>query len=498
MEEEATIYPLKIIDNFLNNCSTCSALNAIHINNKYYTYDEVLRYVKVVFYEIEKSGVEDFIGIYCEENIWTYASIIAVLISGAAYFPINPKLPAERINELLEESRVNKVITFSKINELSNTQVILINPESHDQLFPQQLISQPIAYLLFTSGTTGKPKGVPVSRENLNGFFEHCLKTYNFQSNDRFLQAYELSFDVSVFCIFSALSVGACFYVVPDNSLKYFNILRTIKSHQITVTSLVPTVLQFLEKYLSEFNFPHIRFSFFSGDKLYHSLAKKWGKLAPSSQIFNCYGPTETTIVCTEYLWTENNSEIESHNDIVPLGKPFHGTQFIIVDEKNQEIFNGIGELCISGKQVINGYWQGNEANRFFTLYSSRFYKTGDLVELNNLGNLIFHGRIDTQVKINGFRVELLEVEFRLKKYYNTKVAVIDVAINGLNKLVAFIETTSLIKRVNLIELNEIIPHYMIPFETINLTALPLNMNGKIDYPQLKRIYNDRQNLESN
>ncbi len=114
------------------------------------------------------------------------------------------------------------------------------------------------------------------------------------------------------------------------------------------------------------------------------------------------------------------------------------------------------------------------------------------------MGNLIFHGRIDTQVKINGFRVELLEVEFRLKKYYNTKVAVIDVAINGLNKLVAFIETTSLIKRVNLIELNEIIPHYMIPFETINLTALPLNMNGKIDYPQLKRIYNDRQNLESN
>jgi len=164
VQEEATIYPLKIIDNFLNNCCTYSTLNAIHINNKHYTYDEVLRHVKIVFYELEKSGIEDLIGVYCEESIWTYAAIIAVLVSGAAYFPINSKLPAQRINELLEESGVKKVITLSNMNELSDLQVILINPESENQLQPKKLISQPIAYLLFTSGTTGIPKGVPVSR----------------------------------------------------------------------------------------------------------------------------------------------------------------------------------------------------------------------------------------------------------------------------------------------------------------------------------------------
>lgn len=501
-----TNFQAPIATGFLKSVSAYPNHNALWIDNHFYTYNELFKIVLGIYNQIPSDETYKSIGIYCKDDVYSYASILAVSLYGAAYVPLNNKNPLLRNKNIVEQCDLKLIITsvksadvkaiagdanvlFISNSKQSSTELPMtspLNPLSEGEgAVVWSIINQPIAYILFTSGSTGQPKAVPVSHANVNHFFNFFLKNYDFNPTDKFLQVYELNFDVSVFSFFMPLITGACCYVLPNEGIRFVKILEFMQEHKITIVSMVPTILKYAEKYLNELSFPCLRYSFFSGDPLYQHHAKNWSRTLPNAQIHNFYGPTETTIVCTRYIWNASESEKEAVNNIVPLGKSFEGMEALILDEKNQP--SEKGELCFSGTQVISGYLNGTNEDKFFNYQGKRFYKTGDIASLNTNGNLIFYGRSDSQVKINGYRVELGEIEFVLEKYLKTKCVVLCLKDkNQMNGLIAFIETVSFDEQQLKDQLFETLPDYMIPHRYIAIEELPLNPNGKIDKESLK------------
>ena len=469
---------------------------AINTNEISYTYNELYKISSTIYSKI-KYREDEIIAIQCVNDVRSYAALLAVSYIGAAYLPLNIKFPLEKLKNTITDAGVKTVLCFNddlqSIIDASKQQLIKVEDKT-SELIEQEVNlknNSSLAYILYTSGSTGKPKGVPVSKENVNAFFNYFLSEYDFNKEDKFLQAYELSFDVSVFSVFCAWNVGASVYVVPESKAKHFEIINTIKKHQLTVTSMVPSVLNLLEKYFSEFNFPFVRYSFFSGDSLLHSLATKWKKCLPKGVIHNFYGPTETTIVCTRYVWDENTSAKESKNDIVPLGVPFPNMKFVLLNENHKTIenTNEAGELCFEGIQVIKNYLNTTSEENFILINNKRYYKTGDIASLNKNKNLIFHGRKDAQVKINGYRVELAEIENAINNHFNLNAKAIVIAKNGLNQICTFVESVDSRAGIELKEkLVKLIPYYMIPSFIVVIDKIPLSINGKVDVEKLKTM----------
>ncbi len=257
---------------------------------------------------------------------------------------------------------------------------------------------------------------------------------------------------------------------------------------------MVPSVLPFIKRYLSKQQVNSLRYSFFSGDALYHTDALAWQGFAPCSAIHNCYGPTETTIVCTRYIWDKDASVKELHHDIVPLGQVFPNMQFKIVDDENKETKTGeVGELCFAGVQVIDRYLNNVHEEKFFRDVFDEteqvFYKTGDLASLNEYGNLIFHGRKDFQVKINGYRIELEEVQLALQKVVKEQCVVVKKRNHQqVDYLKAFIAGKSRSIDELKSSLNKHLPDYMIPAEFEFIDQIPLSENGKVNKLYLQSL----------
>jgi non-ribosomal peptide synthetase component F len=286
------------------------------------------------------------------------------------------------------------------------------------------------------------------------------------------------------------LNLGACCYVVPQNGLKFLETIRLLKDHSITVSTFVPTILNHIDKYLNELQLPSLKYSFFIGDKLSHNLTCKWKKSIPNAEIFNFYGPTEATIMCSYYKWEESISKIESVNDVVPIGKLFPNIDYKIINIENSP--SEKGELYIKGNQVITNYNNRTNLESFKKIEEGiTYYKTGDLVHLNKKGNLIYHSRVDRQVKINGYRIEINEIEACIRRKINHPFCVTTFKNkNQLNELVLFIENKGEGEVEDLINfLKQELPSYMIPQTVINIKNIPYNSNQKIDFKKLNEIY---------
>lgn len=483
-----------IIAGFLKSVISYPDNNALFVKDEYYSYQRLWQLVLGIHRQIPSEKKYERIGIYCSDDVMSYAALLAINLYGAAYVPLNSKYPVSKNKNSIEQCRLQLIITSvdtAAVRELEGEAVVLLVDNSMpavmeipDALSTYQKVNQDISYILFTSGSTGEPKGVPVSHANVNHCFNYFLTNYDLNDKDKFLQVYELTFDVSVFSFFMPLLVGACCYVLPSDGVKFMRIIEYLQTYKITVVSMVPTVLRYIEKYLPEISLPDLRYSFFSGDALYHALAVKWSRSIPNAVIHNFYGPTETTIVCTRYVFDEQRSATESVNGIVPLGVAFEGMETIIIDENNLPVEKG--ELCFTGTQVISAYLNNSNEDRFFVHQQKRYYKTGDVVSMNAFGNFVFHGRTDSQVKINGYRIELAEIENAVSGIVNaTCVAVCKVGVNNINQILVFIET----KEMNEMRLKEmlfdVLPEQMIPHQCIAVEKFPLNTNGKVDKQHL-------------
>ncbi len=486
---------------FLKSVALFPDNNALYINDNYYTYRKLYDISIDIFLSIDSKKKYKRIGVYCYQDVNTYAAILAVGCYGAAYVPLHTSWPHDRLNKIIAACELELILSSGEIPEgviVKKWQMMNVSVHQRTDVLmsmPEALVETEECYVLFTSGTTGTPKGVPVTKNNLQAFFNFFLQNYSFTANDRFLQAYELTFDVSVFSVFMPWYVGACTYVVAEGGVKFISIVKMLKEQQITVASTVPGILVYAEKYLDQIKLPHLRYSFFSGDCLYHHLAVKWKKCLPNGAIHNFYGPTETTIVCTRYEWEEQPSQLESYQNIVPLGISFPEMEWCIINEQDEEVPRGQkGNLCFSGAQVIKQYLNRKDEQAFIQIRDKRFYKTGDWVFQNEQGNLVFCGRKDEQVKINGYRIEIKEIEQNIKQITGANCCVIDWEEPSKNRyLVVIID-----KRVDfeklLTELRFFLPEYMLPKKILYLASMPFSLNGKTDKQQIRKLYESQQN----
>ncbi len=476
--------------------------NAFFIGQKYYSYEELTQVISDIRNEIRStiSSKEINIGLITNDDIYTYASILALWLEGKAYVPLNPEFPIERNQTILDLADINTVLDSSKEKVFDSFIVIktddLITTEI--DIKPIEVSTDDLAYIFFTSGTTGTPKGVPITFGNLSAFLDAFWSLdYTLTEEDRCLQMFELTFDLSVVSYLAPLLRGACVYTIPKEEIKYSYIFELMEDHELTFALMVPSILHYLRPYFDEIDCPAMKFSLFCGEALPLDVTKEWSNCIPNATIANVYGPTECTIFCTDYTYKRDAAN-KNYNGVLTIGKDMKNTQTIIVDENENEVQVGErGELCLSGSQLTPGYWKNETKNKetfFYKIYNGekiRFYRTGDLCTVDADGDILYVGRVDFQAKIQGFRVELSEIEFHAKEQLD-KINVVAVAFTNTihnTEIGLALESTKLDTKPLLDHLKAKLPPYMIPTQIRYIDNFPLNVNGKTDRKKLKEYF---------
>lgn len=494
---------MELFDNLEKSFIDHSNRHAFMIGQCYYTYHQFSQKIANIREAIKTTcePKEKNLGLIANDDIETYAGIVACWFEGKAYVPLNPLMPRERNASVIEQADITTIIDSSKEAHFPSQKVILsatLNDTA--QRNPAKDVSpDEIAYIFFTSGTTGVPKGVPIMFSNLIGFAEamFALDYYEITEADRFLQMFELTFDLSVMSYMIPMLKGACTYTIPKDKVKYSYIYELMEDHELTVMLMVPSILQYLRPYFDEINCPKMRYSLFCGEALPLDVTSEWSKCIPNARVINVYGPTEDTIYCTDYEYKRDKPN-KSHNGVLSIGKSMKGNYTIIVDDKNKILPAGEkGELCLGGVQLTPGYWKNptkNEEVFFYIDYngeSTRFYRTGDLCVRDKEGDLLYLGRIDFQTKIQGFRVELSEIEFRAKEFLNKKNVVAVAYKNKMtNAEIGMVIESEAFEVEDLRDyLSQKLPSYMLPSEIKFQTTFPLNTNGKTDRKKLTKLF---------
>lgn len=488
-----------------NNLSTAlikySAKNAFCINGQLYKYSDLSSSISKIRKAVRDTTDpnEKNIGLIGNDDLETYAAIIALWFEAKTYVPVSPDAPKDRSEDIFGQAEIKTVIDSSASPLFPNFKAIASRKLSATEIdiTPKNISDSELAYILFTSGTTGRPKGVPITRANLTGFMDAFFKLdISLTEADRCLQMFELTFDLSVVSYLAPLLKGACIYTIPKDKIKYSYISELMDEHKLTFSLMVPAMLHYLRPYFDEINSPELKYSMFCGEALPEDVTKEWATCVPNAKIINVYGPTEDTIYCTVYYYNRNEKN-KTHNGVLCIGKAMEGTQTVIIDENNKLIpFGNMGQLCLAGVQLTPGYWKNEEKNKeaFFYLgyegNKTRFYKTGDLCYVDKEGDILYNSRADNQIKVQGFRIELSEIEFHAKVFLD-KVNVVTVAGTdelGNTEIGMIIESKSFDHVPLMNYMKSKMPAYMIPRKVTFTDAFPLNMNGKTDRNKLKKL----------
>jgi amino acid adenylation domain-containing protein len=478
-----------------------SGNRAFCINGKDYTYNQFFKFIagSNLLLQQNEVGQGGVIGVVCYDSIETYAAIFAIWFSGNCFVPINPKHPLERNMQVIENTNIQFVFSgatnIETIFSVENSSVLDNSGlQSDKDLLLADVPDNHNLYILTTSGSTGLPKFVPISIGNVEAYCEGFFMLFpELKANDCFLQTYDLTSDAAFTGYLLPLLVGACVYTIPDNQFKFLGIAKLISNKQITWVKLTPSVLTYLNPYISKLDLNHIRHVVFGGEALNLELIQRWQPVFANAGISNLYGPTETTISATVYRFSEIGNA-KSQNGIISIGKPFPRVECVIIDKLNNIIEGEAkGELCLGGGQTMAGYLNP-DYNSFLTFkfktVCKKYYRTGDIVKRDNEGFLFFYGRLDDQLKINGYRINILEVENAIASLTKgNKVAVVAHNIKGLARIVAFVESTE----IELSALTELLyrklPPQMIPKKIIAVSEFPLTSSGKIDKIKLRNDY---------
>lgn len=438
---------------------------------------------------------EEVIGVVAENRIETYAAILAVLLSGKTYVILHPHYPDNRNNKIREAGDIGVVLyadecdmakampesmAFVSTRELRGEEHAEYNYGSGDTK----------AYIIFTSGSTGEPKGVPITRDNLNAFYTaYSALGWNLGADDRMLQMFELTFDVSVVSTLFPLTVGAAIYTVGPGEMKYTKVYELLEDERLTFAAIAPSLLQFLSPYFDEIRLPDLKYLIVTAEAAQADVLARFRACAPNAEFVNLYGPTEATIYCTAYRIPRE--ECKHYHGMIAIGRPFEEMEVVIADEDGQALNTGEkGELWVSGPQVMAGYWKDREkSEQVLVRHNGRvFYKTGDLCYMDADGDIIYCGRKDYQVKVQGFRVELNEIEYTARKFYREEKNVVVVAKkddDGGCRLHLFIEAAEC-DTPSLLEFMKMhLPVYMLPARVHCLEVFPLGTSNKIDRKKL-------------
>lgn len=463
------------------------------------TYRELNERANQVAHALLAKGVQPDtrIGLSVDRSLALPVGVLGILKAGAAYVPIDPSLPAERIGQMLEDAKAQLLVTESRHKEkLKGAKAALLCLDSEwEREFAMQSKKDPVckagpehlAYVIFTSGSTGRPKGVMIEHRSVSRFIAACRELMGLQAGDRVLQFASLSFDVSVFEIFGALLTGASLHLAPRETLMSpEGLTRLLQERGITVADLPPAMLAQLDPDAC----PSLRLLFVGTEAFSGELVNRWAK--PGQRVFlNGYGPTEATVAVT--VMDCRGPFAQSP----PIGRPMANQQVYVLDSNLNPVPIGVpGELYIGGAGLARGYLNRPELTqeKFIAhpfAKGERLYKTGDRVRWLADGNLEFLGRTDQQVKLRGFRIELGDIEAALYRHPAIKQAVAMVRddLHSGRGLVGYLvpHAGASVPAVRDIRrfLAEHLPGYMIPAIYVTLERLPLTPSGKIDHRAL-------------
>jgi amino acid adenylation domain-containing protein len=502
---------------------------ALEIGQQHWTYRQLSDLSRSLAATLQRYSADAprFTGIYAARSAVAYSAVLAALLRGHAYIPLNPADPVPRTRSLLQRTGLRTVILdqkacapFREVLAGVDAELLVVLPDRPDATYfaglssrirfltaqdllapatwqPQPVTPEDLAYVLFTSGSTGEPKGVTVTHRNVTTLINTLIERHSISETDRISQMAELSFDPSVADLFTAWLTGAT--VCCPTKRPFIDLPGFIRDSAITVLQIVPSTGKVLQRLgaLKPNRFPALRVSLFGGEALPVQLASVWNAAAPNSILENLYGPTECTVDATAYRWTEERGRADSENGVVAIGELLPGFKALVVDEHLIEVEPGEkGELLLSGPQLAAGYFADPErtARSFITPpgRSGRFYRTGDLVRKPRNGKpFTFLGRLDDQVKFYGLRIELGEIEAALREASGLMdVAAVGWPIRdtGVGGIVGFLGSESADPAKVHQCLLGILPAPMVPTEIRLLQCLPLNANGKVDRKQLLAI----------
>lgn len=473
--------------------------NAFCINNIFYTYKQFGNYISKIRFAVKQLNKHElYIGLVANDDIETYASIIALWLEGKAYVPLHPNQPFERCSEIINQVKIKTIVDSSSTSKFTDYSVIYTNSLvfTEDCLEIDDSIDEKRdVYILFTSGSTGKPKGVTINRKNIGAFMDSFWASgVKITPEDKCLQCFDLTFDISVQSFLAPLLRGACVYTIPHDQTKYSYVFLLLEEHHITFAVIAPSMLRYLRPYFEEIYSTSMKYCLMSAEASATDLVMEWQNCIPNAEIFDCYGPTETTIYCTYYKINKGGN-IKSLNGMLSIGNPMKNVEAIVVDENLNILPRGEkGELCIAGDHVSPGYWNNPEKNAlsFFEKEhngkTKRFYHTGDLCFIDDDSDIMLFGRIDSQTKIQGYRVELGEIEFHVREFLQGDNAVVLTYNNSIGNtdLALFVERESVDASSLTDYLKTKLPAYMIPSKVITKREFPLNSNSKVDKIKLK------------
>ena len=447
------------------------------------------------------------IGVLAGKGLESYIGILAALYCGVPVVPLQPDFPVDRTRNMIKAAKVSALVTDERggrlLPELAAAgRIPVLRPGQETSRGPIPALAprsrfglaEPIpaavpdaAYILFTSGSTGRPKGMLITHANLGHYFRELEARYAFGPDDVFSQVFDPAFDCAIFDLFAAWGAGGTLVSVPAQA--YRGMTDFVTAEGITVWYSTPAAISVIARRggLTPKSMPTLRLSTFAGDALKAADAEAWQEAAPESILDNLYGPAETTITCTVYRWSAA-SPGQCLNGIVPIGRLHGGHDYMLIDARG-EPHAVEGELCVSGPQVTPGYLDPEDGqDRFFVRGSRRWYRTGDRMRLSAHGDLLFLGRTDNQVQLQGVRTELTEVDHCVRRCAGVQDAVtVAAAIDGRLQLVVFYTGTPAMAAQFAGQLLTMLPQQMVPRHYRHLDEMPLSVNKKIDRQALRQ-----------
>lgn len=510
--ETQTDYPreLCIHDLFQEQVKRTPNAVAVQFEDQSLTYKELDKRADELSKILVSQGVKPgiLVGIYVKRSLDMLVGLLGVLKAGGAYLPLDPSFPAERLAFMLADSEASFILTQTSLQETmpeNKAQVICLDSlgeVSSNKRKKKEAKPSDLAYVIYTSGSTGKPKGVQIHHQAVVNFLCSMRESLKINSEDALLAVTTLSFDIAVLELLLPLTVGARVVIAGSEIIADGTLLAdALTQFNATVMQATPaswrSLLEAGWKGKADLKI------LCGGEALVSDLAEKL--LERGAEVWNLYGPTETTIWSTLYQVTKN--EIHGVSNTVPVGRPIANTQIYILDSELQPVPVGvIGDLYIGGDGVSRGYLNRPEltAERFIPNpfdASSTIYKTGDIARYLPDGNIEFFGRSDQQVKVRGFRIETGEIEVRLASHPSVRQAVVVAWKEKTSdaSLVAYVVPASAESEADAHQLREYLrqslPEYMVPSIFVNIESLPLTPNGKVDRKALPQPTQVRPDL---
>lgn len=497
-----TASPPSLAEQFLAGLAQAPDNVALRLAERTWSYtelhEEALRLAGAI---LEAGGEVAPVGVLAVRSIECYAGILAALYAGCAVVPVSPGFPAERTAAMLAAAGVHVVITDrygavvapALIAKLPGLRIVTIDAEAaavagtrtasgSPLSSPARVAADSTAYILFTSGSTGSPKGVPVTHANMASFLDVNRLRYRLSPDDVCSQTFDCTFDLAMFDLFMTWSSGAALVSTPAQA--FVALPEFVNRHRMTLWFSVPSAIALVRRRggLRPGSMPSLRWSLFCGEPLLAAEAQQWQEAAPASAVENLYGPTELTIACSVHRLTARDTPDGCVNGVVPIGRLYPALDALILDDDGGPATE-TGELIVTGPQMFPGYLNpDDDADRFVKHDGRRWYRTGDVVRRRSDGELAYLGRTDHQVKIRGYRVELAEVEWCIGQVPGVQRAVVTpLTVDGNRRFAAWYSGAADAAERIPRHLAAQLPEFMVPHWVHRTDEWPLNANGKID-----------------